>query len=1471
MRKITYAIILMLFVFPAIAFPLGSWTNETIAEGTDSFIVSESVEPPEGIVSWWTGDENAYDYIGDNHGTMEGRATFAPGMVDEAFSFFDLMSSVSAPGDGIDYLQEFTMECWVSHNTPLQSEMNRYVTLAGEKAVICHKDENLRFYMTFPGEVFFQESHDLVIPRDGYDPFTGDPIEPDQFSFVLIEGLEPGGFIHMLAEFTNRDSDFMVWPADMPWEDRSWESDIAGNGLTSGRVPEVTSFQLPEGCDAIEVGCFDFSQDEGSCTLTVRDALEEIIDESIAWDVDEFHHVAASYDGNTMRLYMDGESVGQRSVGKSASPGRGVVINSWAQGLNGLIDEVAIYNRALGDDEILSIFEAGSAGKTKPPEDYYLYSRFYTGTQNLAGVGGWVEDYGNLDEWGDETQWLYCVGDMSGYKISVTLKDYGDDDPLSPGWIEPHQHPDNPDARGPIEPREFAVVDSPVYLHYAGWYDGVWYDEYYTQGAVLHSDEFHVDERGAFLGAWPYGIFQFDHDLNDHDWDGVMDYPATRIAYPPPVPPDPNMGRTETLAYNPDDNIWYAGERCFGWEYRNIWELVDTDDDGDFLDEEWTVAFSYQSLNPNNPIEHHDGLDYAAGCLWISDMYSDRIAQWEKVDGIWIERNIFEYMAAAPVEGMGFGPNDHLWSASLRYYAGQPPHLYEFGGGALQQELAAPIYVDIKPGSWPNPIGLNDMGVLPVAICGTADFDVHSIDPSTVTLGCYYNDELVYPLRWSYKDVATPFTGDPGDGHDLKKDGFKDLVLHFDMQEVIEAFSLASFAGEMIPLIISGEDISPLGAHFRGVDYVYIIEPEKITEPPEFLRFYEGGLGDVAWGDADLSSETLMVSPYNMPYPEFLDEDAFSFECTERNGYGLNLINCEKYPLSITEFRQALAYALDKYATSGVWGSDAQPHDSFISIANPFCAEGSLPVNYYDGNLVLANQMLDNAGFAIDPITGFRLAPDGSPFNVVVEYSETSTEAIMVGEIVVETLRDLGIDATGWSHHHTEFFATLRNHEDFDMVFFGITYGFDIVQIAEHYLSSNADVFAQNWANFRNEDYDFWCEQLQNAEDYSDVQEAVFELQKIMAYECPFIVCYENYVYSAVRRPLENFQISAIQGMTTYETFENLEGIYPDFETVTSAVNWPGTLNPFRAQWWTGVTGVTNDDLGFNPLTLVYESLARLDIDGYLVPQLAKTIDYNVKKQYIDIVLDDDTMWHNGKPFSADDIAFTMSYFQDHPIGIFAEPCSHVDWVEIVDDDQVRIHLDYASYWNMEAVLQVPILPQHIWMYVDNPVAYNNEVPIGTGPFSLYDYYGETIFGDTSIDFASNQLVTAAHPETGTIITPEDGDYLIGVDFWSGDLPLDYSITMTYDGITEFIEGSMELEDIIGEGYQPASADEIEKLHYIWLPGGVEVSIVVDWDTIADLDIYFWSPSTIYNEQIYEMTLQRWPPTVHRQVSYSIG
>lgn len=46
--------------------------------------------------------------------------------------------------------------------------------------------------------------------------------------------------------------------------------------------------------------------------------------------------------------------------------------------------------------------------------------------------------------------------------------------------------------------------------------------------------------------------------------------------------------------------------------------------------------------------------------------------------------------------------------------------------------VVCPVPIDIKPQSCPNPINVKSRGVLPVAILGTAEFDVTTIDPASI-------------------------------------------------------------------------------------------------------------------------------------------------------------------------------------------------------------------------------------------------------------------------------------------------------------------------------------------------------------------------------------------------------------------------------------------------------------------------------------------------------------------------------------------------------------------------------------------------------------------------------------------------------------------------------------------------------------------------------------------------------------------
>jgi hypothetical protein len=86
-----------------------------------------------------------------------------------------------------------------------------------------------------------------------------------------------------------------------------------------------------------------------------------------------WYHVAGTYDGNTLTIYVNGVADGSAVAGFALdydtlpvylgasgqpAPNQGM--------LAGIIDEPSIYNRALASNEIAAIYNAGSAGKCTP-------------------------------------------------------------------------------------------------------------------------------------------------------------------------------------------------------------------------------------------------------------------------------------------------------------------------------------------------------------------------------------------------------------------------------------------------------------------------------------------------------------------------------------------------------------------------------------------------------------------------------------------------------------------------------------------------------------------------------------------------------------------------------------------------------------------------------------------------------------------------------------------------------------------------------------------------------------------------------------------------------------------------------------------------------------------------------------------------------------------------------------------------
>ncbi len=468
-------------------------------------------------------------------------------------------------------------------------------------------------------------------------------------------------------------------------------------------------------------------------------------------------------------------------------------------------------------------------------------------------------------------------------------------------------------------------------------------------------------------------------------------------------------------------------------------------------------------------------------------------------------------------------------------------------------------------------------------------------------------------------------------------------------------------------------------------------------------------------------------------YDALHDAEAIELVQTPRNGYGYITINCDKYPLNLTSFRRAFAYALDKEAISAdVWGGLSVPQDSPVPQVNPFSIEGLLPYTYYEANVELGNQMLDDAGFEIDPETGYRTAPNGTAFDIALEIVTSSSAAYETCRAASNALDELNIENyVGWSWDplHRLYF-----HGDSDMMFLGSSFStFDVDWLAYEYWSEYADEPYWNFPMFQNSTYDGWRNQLLHATEYEDVYEAAIEMQRILVYESPIIVCYENTLLSAYREDkFDNFVHDVNHGIACYWTNYRAHLEEPVDGLFGGALRWstPLPIDSFNIM-------VTSSAYSMDILNMLYDSLIMQDERGEDVLWLAEscrieTNDDNpsVIEGHTRITFDlvQNATWTDSTPLTAADVAFSLNYFReasDNPLG---RDLAQVDAIYALTEYTVAIEFQTESYWHLHSVGYKPIIPKHIFEEIGlenwnlwNPVPPEDEM-VTSGPYNVSNY-----------------------------------------------------------------------------------------------------------------------------------------------------
>ena len=80
-----------------------------------------------------------------------------------------------------------------------------------------------------------------MIPDESYDPLNGF-IEADQFAWAFSEEIETGEIVDITGEFTNSDTDFMIWWTATDNSTWTFSNNLIEDDMISGDSPEVARF-----------------------------------------------------------------------------------------------------------------------------------------------------------------------------------------------------------------------------------------------------------------------------------------------------------------------------------------------------------------------------------------------------------------------------------------------------------------------------------------------------------------------------------------------------------------------------------------------------------------------------------------------------------------------------------------------------------------------------------------------------------------------------------------------------------------------------------------------------------------------------------------------------------------------------------------------------------------------------------------------------------------------------------------------------------------------------------------------------------------------------------------------------------------------------------------------------------------------------------------------------------------------------
>ena len=152
---------------------------------------------------------------------------------------------------------------------------------------------------------------------------------------------------------------------------------------------------------------------------------------------------------------------------------------------------------------------------------------------------------------------------------------------------------------------------------------------------------------------------------------------------------------------------------------------------------------------------------------------------------------------------------------------------------------------------------------------------------------------------------------------------------------------------------------------------------------------------------------------------------------------------------------------------------------------------------------------------------------------------------------------------------------------------------------------------------------------------------------------------------------------------------------------------------------------------------LIYDTPIAIAPTGEFIPELAT--DWTVSEDGLTwtLTLVEGATFHDGTPLTSEDVKFSLELYRDTPDFIYLPAYPDV-FVDIQAPDPTTLVITTSDpVGNFESrMVFMYVIPKHIWEAVEDPVAFENEEMIGSGPFTLAEFsQGEFVRLETNSDY----------------------------------------------------------------------------------------------------------------------------------------